>query len=112
MKNKRQARDLSGEIFGRWTVLERANRNASGHFYYWCLCECGFKGRIIGYSLRSGKSKSCGCLQREISAERMKEVRTMTHKYHRKEVRDLKQEIEYLRNLLKKHKIDYCAVAS
>ncbi len=112
MKNKRQARDLSGETFGRWTVLERANRNEQGHFYYWCLCECGFKGRIIGYSLKSGKSKSCGCLQREISAEKMKEVRTMTRHYHRKEVRDLKQEIEYLRNLLKKHKIDYCAVAS
>ena len=112
MKRKGPVTDLSGQIFGRWTVLEKANRNASGHYYYWCLCECGFKGRVVAYTLRAGTSKSCGCLQREMSAEKMKEVRKMTHKYHRKEVRDLKQEIEYLRNLLKKHKIDYCAVAS
>ncbi len=112
MKKKGPVTDLSGQTFGRWTVLEKANRNASGHYYYWCLCECGFKGRVIGYTLRAGTSKSCGCLQRQMSAEKMKEVRKMTHKYHRKEVRDLENEIEYLRNLLKKHRIDYSAVAS
>jgi hypothetical protein len=112
MKKKGPVTNLSGQTFGRWTVLERANTNASGHYYYWCLCECGYKGRIIGYSLKSGKSKSCGCLQREMSAEKIKEVHTMTRHYYRKEVKVLKQEIKYLRNLLEKHKIDYSAVAS
>jgi len=106
--------DLSGKKFGRWTVLKKANANDFGHLYYWCLCECGFKGRVIAYTLKSGRSQSCGCRQRELAAEKMQEVRKATRKYRRKEVADLRDEISYLRSLLEEHDVEYnySAVAS
>lgn len=33
-----------------------------------CKCQCGNEKDVDGYTLRSGQSKSCGCLQREIAS--------------------------------------------
>jgi len=113
MKRKGPVTDLSGQTFGRWTVLKQADRNSTGHIYYWCLCECGFKGRIIAYTLRRGTSKSCGCWQRELSAELMKDTRKLTKNYFRKQIKDLEKEVNYLKDLLAKKGIEYhSAVAS
>jgi CDGSH-type Zn-finger protein len=69
--SKRNLKDLTGQTFGRWTVIERAERpphvtNITGS---WWLCECGCekhtKKVVRGSSLTSGKSKSCGCLHKE-----------------------------------------------
>ena len=64
--------DLTGKEFGRLTVIgvsgKRGNR---GQYYYDCVCSCGENAIIEGSSLSSGATKSCGCLQREISSERM-----------------------------------------
>ena len=52
--------DLTGQCFGHWKVLERANRQ--GKQAYWvCRCDCGAIKMVGSSSLRSGKSKSCGC---------------------------------------------------
>jgi hypothetical protein len=63
--------DLSGQRFGRLTVLERAPNN--GRIVCWRVrCECG-EGRVVrGASLRSGRSRSCGCLNVELSAARLR----------------------------------------
>lgn len=68
MKAKRRCDDLSGKTFGKWKVMGKSDLvNKWGHIYYWCKCECGFKGRIIAYTLRNGTSKSCGCgVQRRV----------------------------------------------
>jgi len=51
--------------FGRLTVLE-AVRNAEGGRAWKCLCSCGtIVPAIETYSLSSGDTRSCGCLQRE-----------------------------------------------
>ena len=56
--------DLTGQKFGRLTVLERAEKR--GNHYYWkCLCSCGAEKIVQGCSLRNGAILSCGCLQRE-----------------------------------------------
>ena len=59
----------SGMRFGRLTVVKRLeNKN---HQTMWlCLCECGKETNVSGGSLRRGDTKSCGCYNREKTAER------------------------------------------
>ena len=47
----------------RWTILERLSKN--GRVYYRCKCECGTIKDVRADHLKSGKSRSCGCLQKE-----------------------------------------------
>lgn len=60
--------DLTGQRFGKLTVLERDSReNHPGkRTAYWiCKCDCGNIKVVEGNSLRSGKTKSCGCYRLE-----------------------------------------------
>ena len=63
-----------GDKFFRWTVLEKAGVSGTirSHATYLCLCVCGTKRIVEGYSLTSGNSKSCGCKAREESRERLR----------------------------------------
>lgn len=54
--------DLSEKTFNRWTVFGRSRKDNKGNYYWECVCVCGAKKIIAGYSLKSGRSKSCGCL--------------------------------------------------
>ena len=66
--------DLTGQKFDKWTVLEKApSRN--GHVYWLCQCKCGNIKEVKADSLRSGRSKSCGCLQKELLKERIKSTK-------------------------------------
>lgn len=61
-----------GQKFGRLTIIERATNDKHGQTMWKCKCECG-KDTIVNYNaLRDGRTKSCGCLNREISSERAK----------------------------------------
>jgi hypothetical protein len=54
--------DLTGQRFGRLTVIERAgtrNRMALWH----CKCDCGKDTFVLSGSLNSGVSRSCGCFR-------------------------------------------------
>lgn len=65
--------DLIGRRFGRWTVSDRAPNRYDKRGYprrYWlCKCDCGTEKEVSETMLKSGKSKSCGCLHREIVKE-------------------------------------------
>lgn len=65
--------DLSGKKFGRLTVrCIDESRRGNKKIHYLCDCECGNKDVSVEYSnLTSGTSKSCGCLSRELTSERM-----------------------------------------
>lgn len=52
--------DLSGQRFGRWTVIRRASRSGSAAWWL-CKCDCGLVGEVRGDSLRHGNTRSCGC---------------------------------------------------
>lgn len=52
--------DLTGQKFGMWTVLEYL-----GNQYYLCRCQCGTERKIYSGNLRDGKTKSCGCINKE-----------------------------------------------
>jgi len=55
--------DLSGQRFGRVTVIQRSH--GKGHSIYWrCLCDCGNSTALLGSGLRDGKTISCGCARR------------------------------------------------
>lgn len=66
---KAAAVDLTGRMFGRYRVIERASNQ--GHHVYWlCECSCGRRRDVSAYHLTSGATRSCGCLARELTIER------------------------------------------
>lgn len=56
---------MIGQQFGRLTVLEAAGADRKRQLRWKCACACGAERITTGYLLRSGQSRSCGCLQRE-----------------------------------------------
>lgn len=61
--------DMTGNKYGRLTVLEYAGKKQSGKQYrttWLCECECGNKKIIAGAELRRGKTISCGCFHKEM----------------------------------------------
>ena len=75
--------DYVGKIFGRLTVLERAEAkwNSVRNFWvpYWlCQCSCGAQKIIKQVALKNKITQSCGCLHHDVKVERMKLLNT-TH---------------------------------
>ena len=54
-------KDLTGQWFNRWHVIERAENDKRGQAQWHCRCICGNESVVAGKDLRQGKSKSCGC---------------------------------------------------
>lgn len=58
--------DLTGKMFGRLTVLRRADQNTpQGHPTWECSCSCGNLTTTTGINLRHGRTRSCGCFEQE-----------------------------------------------
>jgi hypothetical protein len=57
-------KDLTGQKFGRLTVIEKAFKKNRTYFW-WCLCECGNKKTVEGNKLKSKHTQSCGCFRKE-----------------------------------------------
>ena len=55
-----------GAVFGRLTVIREMEERAFGNIVYECRCQCGNITHVRGSMLRSGNTKSCGCLRAEI----------------------------------------------
>ena len=62
--------DLTGQRFGRWTVIKQAERNKQQQICWLCKCDCGNESSVTTSSLKSGNSKSCGCLKTEKTIQR------------------------------------------
>lgn len=87
IKNKQEKIELEkiGKKFGRLTILKR---DLSKKNSYFCKCECGNLKSISYKQLLSGKTKSCGCLKKEVSKEsgyKHKKNLEDTHKKYYKE---------------------------
>lgn len=61
--------DLTGQKFGRLTVIERAE-NKGKRTMWLCKCECGNVKVIPATNLKREEARSCGCLSRELAKER------------------------------------------
>ena len=68
----RKMNDLTGQKFGKLTVIERAENTKSGKIRWKCKCECG-KECVVGSSnLKQGITNSCGCLKEVGAKKRIK----------------------------------------
>lgn len=56
-------KDLTGQKFGKLTVLERAPNNRFGNTCWKCQCECGSITIVDVNNLRQGTTISCGCVK-------------------------------------------------
>ena len=58
--------DLTGQTFGHWKVLKRAD-NRKKIVMWLCKCDCGTEKIVQGTSLKNGTSNSCGCHSSRLS---------------------------------------------
>ena len=63
--------ELIGQQFERLLVISAAGKSRWGKSLWLCRCNCGVERIVVGHSLRSGCTKSCGCLNRQLAAERL-----------------------------------------
>ena len=73
---KTRARDLSGRVYERLTVVDRAGTRGNNALWN-CRCTCGTLTVVQSSHLNSGRIKSCGCYSRD---------QTMTHGKRRSRV--------------------------
>lgn len=65
--------DMTGRRYERITVLRKhPEKSRCNHILWECICDCGTKKILDGQDLRSGKVKSCGCLNKEVAAAKNK----------------------------------------
>lgn len=82
--------DLTGNKYGRLTVLSVERRD--GKKVYWnCVCDCGGKCIVPSTDLKSGHTRSCGCL--------LKESRSINASRHRLENMDIPTDPDTYRKL-------------
>lgn len=63
---------MTGQAFGRWTVINQAGNAKRGGAIWLCQCSCGTRRGVMGADLRAGKSISCGCHRDEIAGARFR----------------------------------------
>lgn len=68
-----KAHDLSGRVFGRLTAIARIPPYGNNKTLWECVCACGRKTRSAASNLKSGMSKSCGCISIEKKRARSRE---------------------------------------
>lgn len=67
----RQAIDMTGERYGKLTVISRAENTKANKAQWLCRCDCGNYKIITRHSLMQN-TKSCGCSKGEFISQRMK----------------------------------------
>ena len=61
--------DLTGQTFGRLTVIVRGETRLIGRTHWRCSCDCGNVVSVDMARLKNGSTKSCGCLRKEITGK-------------------------------------------
>ncbi len=59
-------KDLTGQRFGRLTVIKQIPNNENNKVRWLCQCDCGNTHITITHNLIKGLCRSCGCLQQEV----------------------------------------------
>lgn len=76
-------KDLTGQRFGRLTVVYRVEDYISPKGYaipkWECVCDCGNKLEARGDKLKSGTLKSCGCLHKRTIKKRVNQKHGMSN---------------------------------
>ena len=61
--------DLTGKVFGFWTVLHHMPFVKGKQAMVWCRCVCGVEKAVQSQSLRNEMTRSCGCKKGDLQAE-------------------------------------------
>lgn len=69
--------DLTGKRYGRLTVLRKIKKG-KGNIFWECQCDCGNTVEVKGAYLRSGNTKSCGCLLEETRRKPKRQTHRMS----------------------------------
>jgi hypothetical protein len=59
-----------GQVFDRWTVINPQSSLQGRTWCAECQCICGTKRDVPQYRLLRGKSKSCGCIRKDLAVQR------------------------------------------
>lgn len=62
--------DLTGQSFGRLTVVGPIGLGSNRAFIWHCICDCGNECDVRTGNLRAGTTQSCGCLQKDRTTDR------------------------------------------
>lgn len=86
MKNINRVHDLTGQKFGRLTVIGIDDAKQTKQTYWICQCDCGKIKSVRSDGLLRGGTKSCGCYKSEQDAIRVaknhKHKQSGTRLYH------------------------------
>lgn len=77
-----KCKDLTGQHFGRLTVLKYTGTNRSHRALWLCKCACGQEKIINSNSLLMGATRSCGCLNDEQRRKKGSEANRTKHGLH------------------------------
>jgi hypothetical protein len=62
--------DITGQRFGFLTVVSFSHQDPVSKLYYWnCKCDCGNEIVLLGKSIKSGNTKSCGCFKVSVQGD-------------------------------------------
>jgi len=61
--------DITGQRFGRLVAIRPTDQRKGGQVLWECKCDCGNIVKTVQTSLKAGTTKSCGCLQRDVTAQ-------------------------------------------
>ena len=65
LTKKHKIKDITGRDFGYLTVINYERLNKANRAMWKCICKCGKEAIISGTNLRTGVTRSCGCLAKE-----------------------------------------------
>lgn len=82
MEKKEKKDKMTGQHFGRWTVMGDKKRIGTTCLVL-CRCDCGVERYVRKGDLAKGKSRSCGCLRKEdLTKRNITHGMTGTRTYH------------------------------
>ncbi len=59
-------KDITGQVYGRLIAISMVDKSFIGRECIWlCKCICGKETQVKQSNLRSGNTRSCGCLREE-----------------------------------------------
>lgn len=70
--HKGGVKDLTGQRFGRLTVIRDRGQRKNKAVVWKCRCDCGNVAYVRAGCLKSGNTVSCGCKRREFFATEYK----------------------------------------
>lgn len=73
--------DLTGNVYGKLTVISYSKKDKHGVSYWLCRCECGVEKVCNSMTMKAGRTVSCGCvgkINRDIGRAKLITKRT-TH---------------------------------